>query len=234
MIETVERKKLEVNDLLKLMDNEIPYTNSDTNRLYASQLFQCGYRYRNEQGKPIKIDGFKGKRGNAIEYMIYKEIKSHPEYSDYFYNHKKEFLFTFIGDKEPRRLILKPDLINFKEKHIIEIKSVQNMDYVDVYLRQLKAYLYYFFGIEGTGNLWVYSMPDDKLFQSIDIRITDDDIRELDNQLRAFEFNKYVDGIENSLCPYCNVSDCPIKKTPNYVNLVRKNESVLLYETFLW
>ena len=83
-------------------------------------------------------------------------------------------------------------------------------DYTDIYLRQLKAYL--IANNSNKGYLWVY-YPIKKQYKEIEVNeITQADRDNFNKNLLAFKENKYIDGIENSLCGLCDNDYCAYKE----------------------
>ena len=83
-------------------------------------------------------------------------------------------------------------------------------NYTDIYLRQLKAYL--IANNSNKGYLWIY-YPVKKQYKEIEVNeITEEDRDNFKKNILAFASNKYINGIENSLCGFCDTGYCDYKR----------------------
>lgn len=190
--------EITLNELIDSMEQDSKKFNSVRNfTKHLSELSICGLKYRdkldNNRMIPFNINYY---FGNAFEFLLVNQLKK-----------------LFGSDVETQKVVkYKFEDIEF-EGHcdvyinssnvIYEIKTSFsfNGDYTDIYLRQLKAYL--IANHSTKGYLWIF-YPAKKKFKEIIVdEITLDDRNNFYNNLIAFRDNKYVEGIENSLCGFC-------------------------------
>jgi hypothetical protein len=197
--------EIHLSELLSIMENNSKKNNSIRNNTkHLSELSICGLKYRdkmdNDKMIPFNVNFY---LGNAFEFLIVNELKK-------IYGtdvETQKILQYRYGDLE---FIGHCDVYINSSNIIYELKvSMSYSDYTDIYLRQLKAYL--IANNSNKGYLWVY-YPIKKQYKEIEVNeITTEDINNFHKNLMAFKENKYIDGIENSLCELCDTNYCAYK-----------------------
>ncbi len=207
--------KLTISDLITTLNKDQDKNQIEREqKLHLSQLDICGYKYRYELDNDIKYPfNWKYLRGNAIEFAIWLQVKN----ADNTYEHNPKIE---IGDN----ITGSPDFISIDKSHIIELKSSKNEKYKEIYERQLKAYMFVYTmqtGKQYSGSLWMYNTIKDSLYSIGEYdKLTENDILTFKNSVESFTDNEYKEGIENSLCTFCDNIECPVNKK------VKKEESI--------
>lgn len=200
-------------ELLGKMEEESKKNNLVRRKvLHLSEVAICGFKYRyrldNNLFIPFKLEFHVG---NAFEFTMVNQMKK-------MKNIISQYSVPYIyGENE---FIGHTDAYEINENIIYELKSsFSRGDYSDIYIRQLKAYMianYKYTGNFSKGVLWYYNFVTKTYKETIFDTITDYDRELLNKNLDAFTNNKYVDGIENSLCSFCENEKCPMWKVKNY------------------
>ena len=173
--------------------------------LHMSEMAICGFKYRNAIENKLQIP-FKWiyEIGNAFEWKLGQRIKK------IYPNAQMQYVIKFpitMNDKE--EIIYGHTDAYIKEiDTVIEIKSSKSNNYNDIYERQLFAYMIN--GIIVNGILLKYNILEDKMYE-YNYSIYDIDRRNFYLQLNAFNENKYIEGIENSLCYRCENTNCVMR-----------------------
>jgi hypothetical protein len=185
-------------------------------QVHMSGVAICGFKYRFEQENKIIADySTKYIFGSAVEKYLYEQIKRRDNsYIAHFgVSLLTRYGFTIAGST---------DVCSLKENHIIEIKTSGSDKYIDIYIRQLKAYMIAYLKTYDrlpVGSLWLYNSITGAISES-QITISDKDIAEFDKNIVSYADGVYIEGIENSLCTFCKNIECPANKMP--VNLRKK------------
>jgi NADH/NAD ratio-sensing transcriptional regulator Rex len=181
-----------------LKSNQLKTQNIRNENYHLSEVAICGFKYRHKIENNIEIPfNFNFLMGNAFENLI-------------VYNMRK------LGNIIPQYIVRYEEFIGHTDAYDVDTKIIYELkssfafkSYEDIYLRQLKAYL--IANNTETGILWIYK-PVKKEFTEIIVDLEEEDILNFKNNIIAFTENKYVKGIENSLCSFCENTDCPAYK----------------------
>jgi hypothetical protein len=173
--------------------------------LHMSEMAICGFKYRNAIENKLQIP-FKWiyEIGNAFEWKLGQRIKK------IYPNAQMQYVIKLpitMNDKE-EIIYGHTDVYINDIDTVIEIKSSKSNNYNDVYERQLFAYMVY--GIIENGIILKYNILEDKMYE-YNYSIYDIDRNNFALQLNAFNENKYIDGIENSLCSFCENTNCVMR-----------------------
>jgi hypothetical protein len=173
--------------------------------LHMSEMAICGFKYRNAIENKVQIP-FKWiyEIGNAFEWKLGQRIKK------IYPNAQMQYVIKLpitMNDKE-EIIYGHTDVYISDIDTVIEIKSSKSNNYNDIYERQLFAYMVY--GIIENGIILKYNILEDKMYE-YNYSIYDIDRNNFALQLNAFNENKYVDGIENSLCSFCENTNCVMR-----------------------
>ena len=177
--------------------------------LHMSEMAICGFKYRNAIENKEQIP-FKWiyEIGNAFEWKLGQRIKK------IYPNAQMQYVIKLpitMNDKE--EIIYGHTDVYIKEiDTVIEIKSSKSNNYNDIYKRQLFAYM-----LNGNiinGILIKYNILEDKMYE-YQFDFNDENIfqyqKNFQLQLEAFMENKYIEGIENSLCSFCENTNCVMR-----------------------
>ena len=175
--------------------------------LHVSEMAICGYKYRNAIDSNLKIPHkWIFEIGNAFEYIIVKKLKK------IYPNGNTQYTLNgnnYISTKEDKDLTGHCDFVDIESSTVIEIKSSKSNNFNDIYYRQLFAYM--LIGHFKNGILLKYNLLEDKMYE---INFTYEDALKNENNLLinivAFYSNTYVEGIENSICKFCENVKCPM------------------------
>ena len=173
--------------------------------LHMSEMAICGFKYRNAIENKLQIP-FKWiyEIGNAFEWKLGQRIKK------IYPNAQMQYVIKLpitMNDKE-EIIYGHTDVYISDIDTVIEIKSSKSNNYNDIYERQLFAYMVY--GIIENGIILKYNILEDKMYE-YNYSIYDIDRNNFALQLNAFNENKYIDGIENSLCSFCENTNCVMR-----------------------
>ena len=173
--------------------------------LHMSEMAICGFKYRNAIENKVQTP-FKWiyEIGNAFEWKLGQRIKK------IYPNAQMQYVIKLpitMNDKE-EIIYGHTDVYISDIDTVIEIKSSKSNNYNDIYERQLFAYMVY--GIIENGIILKYNILEDKMYE-YNYSIYDIDRNNFALQLNAFNENKYVDGIENSLCSFCENTNCVMR-----------------------
>ena len=170
--------------------------------LHMSEMAICGFKYRNAIENKVQIP-FKWiyEIGNAFEWKLGQRIKK------IYPNAQMQYVIKLPIEINGKNEIIygHTDVYINDINTVIEIKSSKSNNYNDVYERQLFAYMLY--GIIENGILLKYNILEDKMYE-YNYSIYDIDRNNFTLQLSAFNENKYIEGIENSLCSFCENTNC--------------------------
>lgn len=201
----------EINDYINLQEQS--KQNYRFKSLHLSELAICGFKYRHaiDNKLPIKFK-WSYEIGNVFEWKltrylmeIDKSIIASPKQFTVKYNLPKEF------KEYGTEVIGHLDAYSQENDLAYEIKTTKSNNQNDIYERQLFAYM--FAGNIHYGKLIKYN----KIFDSITETtyqlplIKDKIYKLLEKQSEAFLENKYINGIDNSICQYCENVDCPVR-----------------------
>lgn len=180
-----------------------------------SSMAICGFKYRYELESGI-VSEFSTKYmfGIGFETYISGQVKRRDN------SYISHFLIGIYGNNK-EHILGSTDLCSLKHNHIIEIKTSSSDKYLDIYLRQLKAYMIAYFDTYKrmpTGSIWYYNTYTGDV-KEITVSITNNDIEDFNKNVKAFEDNTYYNGIENSLCRLCPNNLCPVN---NYKKILTK------------
>lgn len=199
--------EIHLEELLNIMENNSKKNNLIRNNTsHLSEVSICGLKYRdkidNNKMIPFNVNFY---LGNAFEFLIVNELKKiyGTDVETQKVLHYKYDNLEFIGHC---------DVYINSSNIIYELKTSMsyNGDYTDIYLRQLKAYL--IANNSSKGYLWVY-YPIKKQYKEIEVNeITEEDRENFKKNILAFASNKYINGIENSLCGFCDTGYCDYKR----------------------
>ncbi len=192
MIEEIENK---INDDLE-NSSKLRFAN-----LHISEMAICGYKYRySYDNKLIIPHRWLFEIGNAFEYILFRYIKK------VYKNAQSQY--EVIYEDNDYKIIGHLDVYINEIKTVIEIKTSKSNNYTDIYERQLFAYMVY--GAIENGILLKYNILNDKLFETkYHINdIHDSTIESFGKNITAFKENRYIEGIENSLCGFCENINC--------------------------
>ena len=199
--------KLTISDLVNTFNESQEKNQNDRmEKLHLSQLAICGFKYRHELETNKKIPfSWKFLRGIVIENAIWNSIRKTD--NTYVHNPTIQIADNITGS---------PDFISIDKSHIIELKSSKNEKYKDIYERQLKAYMWFYTlqeNKEFSGSLWMYNTIYDTMNSIGEYEhLTQNDINIIKNSIESFTDNEYKEGIENSLCAFCDNLECPVNK----------------------
>jgi hypothetical protein len=173
--------------------------------LHMSEMAICGFKYRNAIENKVQIP-FKWiyEIGNAFEWKLGQRIKK------IYPNAQMQYVIKLPINMNDKDEIIygHTDVYINDIDTVIEIKSSKSNNYNDVYERQLFAYMTY--GIIENGIILKYNILEDKMYE-YNYSIYDIDRNNFALQLNAFNENKYIDGIENSLCSFCENTNCVMR-----------------------
>lgn len=173
--------------------------------LHMSEMAICGFKYRNAIENKVQIP-FKWiyEIGNAFEWKLGQRIKK------IYPNAQMQYVIKLPINMNDKDEIIygHTDVYINDIDTVIEIKSSKSNNYNDVYERQLFAYMVY--GIIENGIILKYNILEDKMYE-YNYSIYDIDRNNFALQLNAFNENKYIDGIENSLCSFCENTNCVMR-----------------------
>lgn len=190
---------IQFSDVLNSFEEESKKSNSIRNKnLHLSELSICGFKYRyrldNDLFIPFQLNY---QIGNAFEFLIVKEMKK-------------------LGNIISQYTISKDDFVGHLDAYdidnniIYELKtSMSKMNFTDIYLRQLKIYMRYIPNAKGI--LWIYKPAFKSFTEKVIDHLNEEDYELIDKNFKAFRENKYIEGIENSLCSFCENTNCIMK-----------------------
>lgn len=188
-------------DVMKKFEEYSLASNQSRNKdKHLSEVAICGYKYRDriDSGKQIPFN-LNYNIGNAFENIIIYQLKKLANINSQYVTHYDDF----IGHL---------DAYDVDEKIVYELKTTMSYyDGTDIYLRQLKAYMIATNAHRGV--LWIYKTLKKEQVEIIIDEIKDEDILNLHKNIKAFRENTYIDGIENSLCKFCDNFVCPTNKS---------------------
>jgi hypothetical protein len=192
-----------INSLKSRSNHENSYRNAN---LHGSSLSICGFKYRYELSNHINAEySLKFLRGKSIEDGMFKAIQN----VDKSYVDNVSLKTDFYG----LEVISTPDFVSVDNAHVIEFKTSGGDKYKDIYERQLYMYMYTLglkYGKKFHGSLWLYNTYKDTLESIGEYDNANEDI--LDKSISSFIRNKYIEGIENSLCGFCANKNCQYSK----------------------
>ncbi len=171
--------------------------------LHLSEVAICGYKYRYILDNNITYPfTYKYEIGNAFEKIMVSHLNELTPVASQYEVEYNAYNYTFVGHL---------DAYDYKNNVIYELKSSTSAkDFTDIYLRQLKAYMIV---LKADGLLWKYNILSGQ-FDEIEVHydeLSKEDFKSLDDNIKAFTENRYVEGIENSLCYFCNNVNCPMR-----------------------
>lgn len=198
----MSEKMFVMDDLFNLLNEYTYKSDSERNKnLHLSNLSICGFKYRNEiENKSESPYRLAYDLGNAFENIITYKVKKTDEK-----RFTKQKIVTLIRDEQT--FIGHIDMYDELNNVVYELKCSKSNNYNDIYRRQLYSYAYL---LNADSVLWHYNYITNKFTENI---FEIDDIKgiaetNLTKQLDAFNNNKYVEGIENSLCLFCSNANC--------------------------
>lgn len=199
---------IEYSDVLNAFEETSKKNNSIRNNgIHMSEIAICGFKYRyrrdNNLFLPFNINFH---IGNAYEYLIVNQMKKLGNISSQ-YVVKYVYGNTIIEGHT--------DAFDIDNKVIYELKtSFSDNNFEDIYLRQLKAYMHtYNIANVGSvkGRLWIFK-PAKKVFKDVIVDyITKEDVINFNSNIKAYFENRYIEGIENSLCSFCENVNCKMR-----------------------
>ena len=199
--------EIHLSELLSIMENNSKKNNSIRNNTkHLSELSICGLKYRdkmdNDKMIPFNVNFY---LGNAFEFLIVNELKK-------IYGTDVETQKVLKYKYDNLEFVGHCDVYINSSNIIYELKTSMSYsgNYTDIYLRQLKAYL--IANNSNKGYLWIY-YPVKKQYKEIEVNeITEEDRDNFKKNILAFASNKYINGIENSLCGFCDTGYCDYKR----------------------
>ena len=199
--------EIHLSELLSIMENNSKKNNSIRNNTkHLSELSICGLKYRdkmdNDKMIPFNVNFY---LGNAFEFLIVNELKK-------IYGTDVETQKVLKYKYDNLEFVGHCDVYINSSNIIYELKTSMSYsgNYTDIYLRQLKAYL--IANNSNKGYLWIY-YPVKKQYKEIEVNeITEEDRDNFKKNILAFASNKYISGIENSLCGFCDTEYCDYKQ----------------------
>lgn len=191
-------------DVLEYMENVSKENNSIRRKnLHLSELAICGFKYRYKLDNNLFLPfNLNFQIGNAFESIMVNAMKKLGNViSQYVVKIKVE-------DKE---FIGHLDAFDIDKNVIYELKtSMSYGNFQDIYERQLKAYMLAV-GSYSIGILWIFK-PIDKRFKEVVFeKLEPNDNILFNKNIEAFVNNRYVNGIENSLCSFCENVNCEMR-----------------------
>ena len=175
--------------------------------LHMSEMAICGFKYRNAVENKEQIP-FKWiyEIGNAFEWKLGQRIKK------IYPNAQMQYVIKLPIDINGKKEIIygHTDVYISDIDTVIEIKSSKSNNYNDIYERQLFAYMIY--GIIENGIILKYNILEDKMYEFHYLLeyVLNNEIN-FNLQVKAFMKNKYIEGIENSLCSFCENTNCEMR-----------------------
>lgn len=199
--------KILVDEIYKEYDKNNQNKNKERNKtLHVSQLAICGFKYRYElDNNVIYPFNWKYELGNSFEYSFVSQLSSIHKIA------KQLEVKTTIRMNDGLEKILTGhiDAFDYDNDEPIEIKLTTSDFVKDIYKRQLTAYM--FLLSKPNGKLIIYNLIHNKI-NEYDVKLTKDDIELFYKNVNAFIDNKYISGIENYLCKFCENSGCELSK----------------------
>ena len=175
--------------------------------LHLSELAICGFKYRNsiENKLPIKFRWIY-EIGNVFEWKLVQQLK---ELDDSIIASPKQFTVKY--NMNGQEVIGHLDAYSMKNDTAYEIKASKSDNYIDVYERQLFAYM--LSGNIHYGKLIKYNITYDKMSDfTYQLPLIENKTKKLmEKQTQAFLNNEYIDGIDNSLCQFCENVNCKLR-----------------------
>lgn len=175
--------------------------------LHLSELAICGFKYRNsiENNLPIKFSWIY-EIGNVFEWKLVQQLK---KLDDSIIASPKQFTVKYkINDQE---VIGHLDAYSTKYDLAYEIKASKSDNYMDIYERQLQAYM--LAGNIHNGKIIKYNIMYNKMSEfDFQLPLVSGKIERLmQKQTQAFLNNEFVDGIDNSICRFCENVNCKMR-----------------------
>ena len=177
--------------------------------LHLSEMSICGFKYRYAYDNKLIIPfKWEFEIGNAFEFLIYQKIRK------FLPNVISQYQINCnLGINNHRyNIIGHTDIVDLNSRIVYELKSSRSDNYTDIYERQLFSYIVY--GNFAKGYLWKYNFISAKFTETEYLYndVIDKGIENLQKNLIAFDENRYVEGIENSLCKLCENVNCQMNK----------------------
>jgi len=199
--------EIHLEELINIMENNSKKNNLIRNNTsHLSEVSICGLKYRdkidNNKMIPFNVNFY---LGNAFEFLIVNELKK-------IYGTDVETQKVLKYKYDNLEFVGHCDVYINSSNIIYELKTSMSYsgNYTDIYLRQLKAYL--IANNSNKGYLWIY-YPVKKQYKEIEVNeITEEDRDNFKKNILAFASNKYISGIENSLCGFCYTEYCDYKQ----------------------
>lgn len=188
-------------------NEQIKLDNVRFKTLHVSEMAICGYKYRYALDNNLKIPHkWLFEIGNAFEFIMVRKLKQiYPNGQTQYVLNGTELI---EDDEENNRTLMGHcDFVDVESSTVIEIKSSKSNNFNDIYYRQLFAYM--IIGRFKNGILLKYNLLEDKMYE-INFTI-EDAVKNVENfylNLNAFYSNTYVEGIENSICKFCENTNC--------------------------
>lgn len=196
-------------ELLEKMEEDSKNNNSVRNKnLHLSEVAICGFKYRyrldNDLFIPFKLEYYVG---NSFEFTIVNQLKKMTNIITQYQIPFKYENLSFIGHT---------DAYDVNNDVIYELKSSfsYNGNYFDIYERQLKAYMIandIEFNNKSKGVLWYFNFTKKVYKEIVFDSYNYNDSNMLSANIIAFKENRYFEGIENSLCAFCENINCKMK-----------------------
>ena len=206
-------------DILLIDDiyNEYEKRNSDSNKernkeLHLSQMAICGFKYRYELDTNKQIPfNWKFELGNAFEWSFVSKLEKIHKISK-----QLEIKTTLKMDGKELLLTGHVDAYDYDLDMPLELKLTTSDFVKDIYRRQLTAYMILL--KKQHGKLIIYNLIHNKINEYDEI-LEQNDVELLEKNLNAFSHKKYIPGIENYLCKFCDNPDCVMSKKKGIVNV---------------
>ena len=177
--------------------------------LHLSEMSICGFKYRYAYDNKLIIPfKWEFEIGNAFEFLIYQKIRKF--IPNVISQYEIKCKLSVNGNKY--NIIGHTDIVDLNSRIVYELKSSRSDNYTDIYERQLFSYIVY--GNFTKGYLWKYNFISAKFTETEYLYndVIDKGIENLQKNLIAFDENRYIEGIENSLCKFCENVNCPMNK----------------------
>ena len=186
----------------KIEEEQIRNSELRFKNLHLSELAICGLKYRHSYDNRITIP-FKWlfEIGNAFEYALFRKMKS--------IDNSLISQYPVYLSSEDINAVGHLDAYSVKHNVVYEFKASKSDSYMDIYLRQIKAYM--IVGNISSGKLFKYNIYNDKLSE-FEVILDKSDEVDFNININAFLNNEYIKGIENSLCSFCENLNCPANK----------------------
>jgi len=184
------------------------------NELHLSELAICGYKYRYKMDNKIDIPfNLAFLIGNSFEYQIVKTMQEIGNIKTQFEVTLNTDIGIFYGHC---------DAYDVDNNTIYELKTTSSMSsFKDIYERQLYSYMIAYSYMNNNainslkGIIWVYHLNNktfDEHIYDFNTAQTEEQKLLLYKNIDAFIGNKFISGIENSICKFCENTECPANK----------------------